>query len=97
MIDMEQIHKQAEKPKPTSSSSKFPEPNWGVSFGLVGQIGYVIAIPAVIFAIGGAYLDKYTGLSPLFVILGLSLAFLISAFGVARVIRTILELGNEKK
>jgi len=75
-------------------TSKPNEANWGLVFGLVGQIGYIIAIPAVLFAFGGAYLDKYAGTSPLFVILGLSLAFLASAFGVARVIRTIIELGN---
>lgn len=95
-MDMENIHQQTEQPKTVLPSSKSPEPNWGVSFGLVGQIGYIIAIPAVFFAFGGAYLDKQLGTSPLFIILGLSLAFLASAFGVARVIRTIIELGNEK-
>ncbi len=85
-------------PKPQPPKKPVPEANWWVLGGMVGQLGYIIAIPAVIFAIGGAYLDTYTGLSPLFVLLGLSLAFLTSSFGVGKFIKTLLEMdkSNEK-
>lgn len=75
---------------PAKPSKPVPEQNWWMLVGVAGQIGYIIAIPAVVFAFGGAYLDKYAGTSPLFVVLGLSLAFLVSAFGVGRVIRRLL-------
>ncbi|MBI5155843.1 AtpZ/AtpI family protein [Candidatus Peregrinibacteria bacterium] len=94
-MDMEQVHHQPDQSKQASKVAKSNEANWGLVFGLVGQIGYIIAIPAVLFAFGGAYLDKYAGTSPLFVILGLSIAFLASAFGVARVIKTITALDKK--
>ena len=42
--------------------------------GLVGEIGYMIAIPAALFGFGGAYIDKALKTSPLFVIVGLIVA-----------------------
>lgn len=75
----------------TSAKNPTTDASWWRLAGLASQIGYIIAIPAVLFAFGGAYLDKNLGTSPLFVILGLSFAFLVSAFGVAKVIREITE------
>ena len=66
--------------------------------GLAGHIGYTIAIPAVLFGVGGAYLDRYLGTPPLFMIVGLSLAITISAMSVMRIVRKIsASLENEPK
>lgn len=54
------------------------------------ELGYTIAIPAVIFGIGGAYLDKYMHTSPLCMLSGFVFAFLISTISITRKIREIL-------
>lgn len=58
---------------------------------LAWNLGYLIALPAVAFGFGGAYLDKYAGTSPLFIILGFALAVTLSYLGVKRRIREILK------
>lgn len=54
-----------------------------------GELGYIIALPAVAFGFGGAYLDKYLHMSPLFFLLGIFFALTVSAIGVARKIKEI--------
>lgn len=58
---------------------------------LVGEIGYLIAIPAVLFAFGGAYLDRMLDTSPLFLIAGLALALLSSALAVWHRVKPLLD------
>jgi F0F1-type ATP synthase assembly protein I len=57
---------------------------------LAWNLGWIIAIPAVILGFGGAYLDRVFGTSPIFVILGFSLAITLSSFGVWRKLKEIL-------
>ncbi len=57
---------------------------------LAWSFGYIIAIPAVLFGFGGAYLDKAQGTSPLFLLLGLALAMALSGIGVYRKVREII-------
>lgn len=63
----------------------------GVLFvlSLVGQLGYMIAIPAVMGAAGGAYLDKRFETSPLFILLGLGLAIASSSYWIWTLIKRI--------
>lgn len=56
------------------------------AMGMAGQIGYILAIPAVLLGFGGAYLDKYMGTTPVFILGGLVLAFISSTMAVKRVI-----------
>jgi F0F1-type ATP synthase assembly protein I len=58
---------------------------------LAWSFGYIIAIPAVLFGFGGAYLDKALGPSPLFLILGLAIALTLSAFGIYRRVKEIVK------
>lgn len=51
------------------------------------DLGWIIAVPAVAFGVGGAYLDKWLGTSPLFLIGGFSLAFITSAFTITKKIK----------
>ena len=59
------------------------------AMGFAGQIGYVIAIPAVLFGFGGAYLDKYLGTSPAFMSVGLLIAFGSSVMAVKKMIEQL--------
>jgi len=61
------------------------------AYGLVGEIGYLIAIPAVLFGFGGAYLDKQIHTTPLFMLLGLCLAFVTSGMAVWRIVKKLQE------
>lgn len=56
---------------------------------LAFELGYVIALPAAVFAFGGALLDKRWGTSPLFILVGLALAISSSTLLVARLIKRL--------
>ncbi len=58
--------------------------------GLAGEIGYLVAVPAVVFGLGGAYLDSRFGTKPAFILTGLFLALCLSSFAVYRVVKRIL-------
>ncbi len=58
--------------------------------GLAGEIGYLIAIPAVLFGFGGAYLDKHLGTSPLFIMLGFAIALSSSMLAIWHRIKPLL-------
>lgn len=59
---------------------------------LAWSLGYIIALPAVLFGFGGAYLDRHLHTSPYLLLLGLALAMGISAVGVYRRVKEILQL-----
>lgn len=62
---------------------------WMRVVGVAGNLGWLIAVPAIIFVVGGAYLDKWLGTSPLFVLAGIPLALVISGMSVWRLLRQI--------
>jgi hypothetical protein len=55
------------------SQKSTPGPTPIAAFGIVGELGYIIAVPALLFGFGGAYIDKYFGTAPL--ISGASIAY----------------------
>lgn len=59
---------------------------------LAWSLGYIIALPAVLFGFGGAKLDRYFHTSPYLLLFGLALALGISALGVYRRLKEILPL-----
>lgn len=65
-----------------------------LSLRFAWNLGYLIAIPVVVFGFGGALADKKLGTSPLFVITGFVLAALLSGVGVYRRIKEITEAGK---
>ena len=71
----------------------------GVLFllSLAGQLGFMIAVPAAVFGFGGAYLDRAWGTSPLFILVGLSLALLTSARMVWRLAKQLQAFQDEQK
>ncbi|OGJ55983.1 hypothetical protein A3D88_01135 [Candidatus Peribacteria bacterium RIFCSPHIGHO2_02_FULL_52_16] len=56
---------------------------------LAWSLGYIIAIPAVLFGFGGAYLDKTLETSPGFLLAGFIIAITLSYLGVRRKIKEI--------
>lgn len=59
------------------------------SVQLAWNLGFIIAIPAVVLGFGGAYLDKALGTSPVFLLIGFILAAVLSGLGVVRRLRDI--------
>jgi len=78
-------------PSNAPAQGKQPEPmGLLLSLRLAWNLGYIIAIPAVVFGFGGAYLDKLLGTSPLCILTGFVLAALISGIGVYRKLKEII-------
>lgn len=59
------------------------------AYSLISELGFIIAGPVVLLGVGGAYLDKYLGTSPLFLLLGFLLSFVVSAMGVWNIIKRL--------
>lgn len=64
------------------------ESAWG-AMSLVFELGYIIAIPAVGFSFGGRYMDIHFGTSPLFLLLGICSALMLSAYMVYTKVKKI--------
>lgn len=69
-------------------------PPWWAGFGIAWELGYTIAIPIVLLALGGRLLDRVLGTSPLFLLVGIPLAILVSSIAVAKKARELLERGE---
>lgn len=61
------------------------------------ELGYLIALPIVILGIGGAWMDKKFATSPLFILIGITLSFIITSIGVFRKITIITDKINSIK
>lgn len=76
-------------------SSKQPKEGIAVGFWLAVQLawdmGWIIAIPAVAFGFGGAYLDKIFGTTPLCILVGLLIALILSFLGLRKKFKDILQ------
>lgn len=54
------------------------------ALALVWQLGYTIAIPVVVFALLGRFLDKRLDTSPLLLLIGIFASITVSSIGVYR-------------
>lgn len=52
---------------------------WSV-FSLAMEMGYLIAIPLVVLALGGRFLDEKLGTSPWILLLGIGIAIFLSTY-----------------
>ncbi len=59
------------------------------AYSLVSELGFIIAAPIVLLGIGGAYLDKYLGTSPLCLLSGFLLSFFLSGMGVWNIVKRL--------
>jgi ATP synthase protein I len=64
--------------------SKKPPPSVWESLALVGQLGFIIAIPLALGAFLGNYLDSLTHQTIVFLLLGLLLGLIIGIYGAYR-------------
>ncbi len=71
---------------PPTNDSSTKNSLW-LALKLAWDLGYIIAIPAVLFGFGGAWLDKQLGTSPLCILAGFLLAVTISGYSVYRRIK----------
>lgn len=67
------------------------EPSWADSFKLVGQLGFEVALPLVGATIGGHWLDKQLASSPLFLLIGMAVAVIMSTLLVTIKIKKIMK------
>ena len=67
-----------------------PEESTVLGLSFAWELGYTIALPAIVFCLGGAKLDRYMGSGHVFFFLGLLIALTLSFFGVYRKIRFII-------
>jgi F0F1-type ATP synthase assembly protein I len=51
------------------------------ALGIAWELGYVIAIPIVVFALGGRLLDKHFHTSPWLLLAGILISIIISSIG----------------
>jgi hypothetical protein len=68
-----------------------PKDSTLIGIGFAWELGYTIAVPAVLFGFIGRYLDKMWNTSPLMLFIGIALAFATSAIIIARRLRDILK------
>ena len=62
---------------------------WSV-FSLVMELGYTIAIPIVLFALGGRFLDKKLDSSPWLLLTGIFISILLTSWLVYRKMTKII-------
>ena len=58
-------------------------------WALAGELGFMIAIPVVVFVLLGIKVDTYFGTTPLFILVGMVVAALVSSIGVRRKIKEV--------
>ena len=76
---------------PASTGKKRPlRADLVLAVRLAWNFGYIIAIPAVLFGFGGAYLDKLWGTSPIMILIGFTVALALSGFGIWKKLKDIL-------
>jgi F0F1-type ATP synthase assembly protein I len=59
---------------------------WSLAF----ELGYSIAIPIVVFALIGRFIDKYLNTSPIFLLAGIIVSIFVSSFMILRKMKEIL-------
>lgn len=62
-------------------------------WALSGELGLLIALPLVVFVLVGIKLDRWLGTLPLFIIVGMVLAGMVSTIAVARKIKRVTSHG----
>lgn len=59
--------------------------------GVVGQIGYTVAIPLVAGVLAGVFIDRTAGTKPVATLIGLGLGAVISVIGFVRTLQEVLK------
>jgi len=62
--------------------------------GMVGELGFIIAVPLIVTILAGIWLDKKFGTIPLFIIVGILLAITTSAITIGRKIKHLNKING---
>lgn len=70
------------------------------AFGFAWEMGYTMAIPLVLLALGGRLLDRYLQTSPIFLLIGIVISIIVSSillgFKAAQIIGRTCGTGIDK-
>jgi len=58
-------------------------------WGLVGSLGFIIAVPLVVAVLVGVAIDRSLHTTPLFIFVSLGISFLISSVAIVRKVRAV--------
>lgn len=73
-----------------TSSNQKPKPAPALNvWAIVSELGFIIAIPLVLLILGGVKADRYFNTMPLFIIIAILVAPVISGIAIWRKIKTI--------
>jgi len=67
------------------------------ALGLAWDLGYAIALPLVLLALGGRLLDKALGSTPLFMLVGVVLSMVVTSWLVYRKLMPMLHHDKDNK
>ena len=56
---------------------------------IASQLGFSLAVPLVVFIVGGIFLDKKVGTSPLFLLIGIVFGFIGAGYGLYDTVKRI--------
>lgn len=76
--------------KNKNSDEKEPDKNKISPISLSLELGYIIAIPIVVFGLLGRLIDKKLESTPIFLLAGILLAIISSSIGIYRKMKKIL-------
>jgi len=62
--------------------------------GMVGELGFIIAVPLLVAIIAGIWIDKKFSTTPLFMIVGIILAITTSTIAIGRKIKELNKING---
>ena len=68
--------------------------NFASFAGMIGEIGFIIAVPLLAAILAGIWVDRKLSTTPLFMILGLLLALTVSTITIGRKIKQLNKLNG---
>lgn len=68
--------------------------NFATLAGMVGELGFVIAVPLLVAIVAGIWIDKKFSTTPLFMIVGILLAITVSTITIGRKIKQLNKLNG---
>lgn len=68
--------------------------NFATLAGMVGELGFVIAVPLLVAIIAGIWVDKKLSTTPLFMIVGILLAITTSTISIGKKIKQLNKLNG---
>lgn len=79
------------KNTPRHQETQSPEPAVRV-WALAGEIGLLVVVPLIVLLLIGIRIDRLADTTPLFIVIGLILAFTTSIIAIARKIKRIQDI-----